>query len=132
MNTLLHLLSTEYLFHKSLGPFQSNLAYVFVGFCVFLIIIAIISRILAKKGDLFERKSARKYGSFAWTMGSIGVILYVFRQINVLYLSAPVLILVWGIIFVIWLIFVLRYRIFIVPNRRKNLMQETKKREYMP
>ena len=132
INELLHLFSPAYLFHKSLGPFQSNLAYVFVVFNIGLILIAIISRRLAKAKDLFARKAAQKYASFAWTMGAIGIILFIFRQINVFYLSSPVLVLIWAIILIIWLILVLKYLWFIAPKRRKDLMQEKGKREYLP
>ncbi|MBU2575652.1 hypothetical protein KKF64_00980 [Patescibacteria group bacterium] len=129
---ILHLLSPAYLFHKSLGPFQSNLAYIFAVFNVLLILIAIISRRLAKNKDLFAKKAVQKYGAFAWTMGSIGIILYIFRQINVLYLSAPIIVLIWLVILIIWLILVLKYRFFVVPIRRKDLMQDKGKREYIP
>jgi len=131
MDQIIHLLSPTYLFHKSLGPYQSNLVYIFVGVCVLLIFIAIICRRLAKDKDLFAKKAAQKYGSFAWTMGAIGIILYIFRQINVFYLSAPILILIWGIVLIIWLILVLKYKFLIVPKRRKDLMQEQSKREYI-
>ena len=104
IDQIIHLLSPSYLFNKNLGAFQSNLAYIFAGFNIVLIIIAIICRRLAKKGDLFARKAAQKYGSFAWTMGAIGIILYVFRQINVFYISAPILVLIWAIVLIIWLI----------------------------
>jgi len=129
---IIHLLSVEYLFNRSLGPFQSNLAYIFVGFNVLLILIAIISRRLVKNKDLFARKSAKKYGTLAWSMGSIGIVLYIFRQINVFYLSAPIIVLIWAIVFVIWLMLVLKYLFFVAPKRRKDLMQETGKREYLP
>jgi len=65
-------------------------------------------------------------------MGSIGIVLYIFRQINVFYLSAPIIVLIWAIVFVIWLMLVLKYLFFVAPKRRKDLMQETGKREYLP
>ncbi|MAG29066.1 hypothetical protein CL632_02890 [bacterium] len=132
MDTILHLLSPAYLFNRNLGPYQSDLAYVFVGINIVLIIIAIISRRLAKKRDLFAQKAAHKFGSLAWTMGAIGIILYVFRQINVFYLSAPAFVLIWLIITGIWLILVLKYWLRTAPKRRKQVSGSTVKDEYMP
>ena len=98
IDTILHLLSPAYLFNKNLGEFTSDLAVVYISFNVGLIVLAILIPRLAKKGDLFANKASSKFKSFAWTMGAFGIILYIFRQINIFYLSAPILILVWLII----------------------------------
>lgn len=132
MNIILNFLSPAYLLNRSLGPSQSKIAYIFAGFCVLIIFFAVILSKLAKNKDLFAKKTAQKFSSFAWTMGLIGIILYTFRQINVLYLSAPVFVLIWGVALVVWLFFIIRYRIFIVPKRRKTLFEQGKKREYIP
>ncbi|MDP3995364.1 MAG: hypothetical protein Q8P78_01995, partial [bacterium] len=98
---------------------------------VALLVAGIIVVRLAKKGDRFTQKSAAKFNAFAWTMGLLGIILYGFRQINVLYLSAPVLILVWGIVVVIWLILVLNYHFRVAPKRRETVRKESQKRVYL-
>ncbi|OIO48273.1 MAG: hypothetical protein AUJ34_03435 [Parcubacteria group bacterium CG1_02_41_12] len=132
IDQIIHIFSPEYLFNKNLGPYQSNIGTLFAGFNVLIIVLAIILRRLAKEKDLFIKKAVQKYGSWAWTMGAIGIILYIFRQINVMYLSAPIIVLIWAIIAIIWLILVLKYRIITVPKRRKDLMIEKGKRDYLP
>ena len=132
METILHLLSPAYLFNKNHGPFTSDLAVLFIGFDVGLIILAIIIRRLAKKSDIFGKKAAHKFGNLAWTMGAIGIILYIFRQINILYLSAPFVILVWLAVLIIWLILVINYRYRIVPKRRHAIKTGSQKDEYIP
>ncbi|MBI2051121.1 MAG: hypothetical protein HYT31_04995 [Parcubacteria group bacterium] len=118
------------MFNKNHGPFTSNLADVFLWFNIGLLALAVLVKILSKKGDIFAKKAASKFNSLAWTMGLIGIILYGFRQINVLYLSAPVFILIWGIIAVIWLTLALNYRFNTVPMRRKQVSRESNKRDY--
>ena len=131
MDTLLHLLSPAYLFNKNHGPFTSNLASVFLWFNIGLLALAILVKWFAKKGGKFAKKTASKFGSLAWTMGLLGIILYSFRQINVLYLSAPVFILIWGIVVVMWLMLVLNYRFNTVPERRKQVSREQGDRDYL-
>jgi hypothetical protein len=131
METILHLLSVRYLFARNLGPFTSDLAYIFLGINIFLIVTAIIISKLAKKRDLLAQKVAARYRNFAWTMGLIGIILYTFREINVLYLSAPIIILLWLIIAIIWFGFVLKYKLFVVPKRRSTIQSQESKQEYL-
>jgi len=103
-----------------------------ISFCVLLIILAIITPKLAKNKDRFAKKAIKKYSSLSWTMGTIGIILYIFRQINVLYLSAPVFVLFWGVSLVFWAFYVLRYCFCVVPKRRLEVEKEDKKKEYIP
>jgi len=131
MDILLHLLSPAYLFNKNHGSFTSNLADLFLWFNIIFLGLAVLVKFLAKKGDIFAKKSASKFSSLAWTMGLIGVILYGFRQINALYLSAPVFILIWGIILIVWLMLVLNYKFRTVPMRRKQVRRESNKRDYL-
>lgn len=131
MDTLLHLLSPDYLFNKNHGPFTSDLAGVFLWFNVALIVFVVLVKWFAKKGDIFAKKSASKFSSLGWTMGLIGIILYGFRQINVLYLSAPVFILIWAIIVIVWLILALNYQFRTAPKRRKQVSRESGNRDYL-
>ncbi|MBI2636873.1 MAG: hypothetical protein HYW81_01630 [Parcubacteria group bacterium] len=131
MSTLLHLLSPAYLFNRNPGPFTSDLALVFVGVSIAIIAVAVVVRLGARKGDRFAKKSAANYSSFAWTMGLIGIILYGLRQINTVYLSAPVFILIWAVVLVFWLTLVLNYRIRVVPKRREAVSREAGKRNYL-
>ncbi|MBI1961487.1 MAG: hypothetical protein HYS45_02180 [Parcubacteria group bacterium] len=130
MATILHLLSAAYLFNRNPGPFTSDLATVFLAANIALIAVAVIVRLSARKGDIFAKKAAAKYSSFAWTMGLIGIILYSLRQINTLYLSAPVFILIWGIASIFWLMLALNYRIRVVPKRRDAISREAGKWDY--
>ena len=131
MDTLLHLFSPPYLFNKNHGPFTSDLGGVFLWFNIGLIVLAILVQWFVKKRDIFAKKAASKFGSLSWTMGLVGIILYSFRQINVLYLSAPIFILIWLIILVIWLILVLNYQFRTVPKRRKQVSRESGSRDYL-
>src|SRR3989338_4300606 len=120
MPTILHLLSPQYLFNRNLGPFTSSLGWFFVYGLVALILLAAIIKKLAKKRDKFAQKAARRFSALAWTMGLIGIILWAFRQINVFYLSAPILLVIWLVIVLVWLGFILRYILIKAPRRRKE------------
>lgn len=130
MDTLLHLLSPSYLFHKNHGPFTSDLADVFLWANIGLVALAILVKVITRKGDRFAKKAAAKFTSCAWTMGAIGVILYAFRQINVLYLSAPVFILMWAMATAVWLVLVANYCLRVVPKRREAVARESETRDY--
>lgn len=132
MSTLLHLLSPQYLFHKNLGPFTSSLAWVFVYGCVGMIILAVILKKLAKKRDKLSQKAAAKFSALAWTMGMLAIILWAFRQINVFYLSAPILLLVWLVVALVWLGFILYYAVVRAPRRRREIAAQSRKGEYLP
>ena len=132
MQTIFNLLSPSYLFHRSLGPSSSNLIWVFVGILVFLMIASYFYFRLAKTKDIFIKKAAIKFVSLFWTMGIMGIILVLLRQINTVYISAPILLLIWLLIAIIWLLIILKYRFKTVPKRRKDLMQESGKRSYLP
>lgn len=131
MSMLLHLLSLPYLFNRNPGPFTSDLATIFLGVNIAFIAVALLGRLAARRGDTFARRAAAKYSSFAWTMGLIGIILYTLRQINTLYLSAPIFILIWGVVTVFWLTLVLNYRIRIVPKRREAVSRQANERNYL-
>ena len=132
MSTILQLFSPQYLFNRNLGPFTSNLAWVFVYGLVGLIILVIILKKLAKKRDKFAQKAAAKFSALAWTMGLVGIILWSFRQINVFYLSAPVLLLIWLIISLIWFCFILHYALVRAPRRRREIARQAQNRTYLP
>ncbi len=127
---MLHLLSAAYLFNRNPGPFTSDFGTVFLAANIVLIAVAAIVRAAARKGDIFSKKAAAKYSSFAWTMGLIGIILYSLRQINTLYLSSPVFILIWGIVSIFWLMLALNYRVRVVPKRREAISREAGKWDY--
>ena len=132
MNELFHLFSPQYILNRNLGPFTSNLAWFFVYGLVGLIILAIILKKLAKKRDKFTKRAAAKYSALAWTMGMIGIILWAFRQINVFYLSAPVLLVVWLAIVLVWLGFILHYVFVRAPRRRREIARQAQNRIYSP
>ncbi len=85
-----------------------------------------------KTGDVFAKKAGRRLFVAIWTMAWIGVVLWVFRQINVAYLSMPVLFLLWLAIGLLWLGFIAKYWFTIVPKRRSQLSGEIIKKQYLP
>lgn len=129
---MLHLLSANYLFNKALGPFNSTLAWVFLFGLVGMVVLSVLFSASTKQKDIFWRKSAKKFSSFAWTMSLLGLILWLFRQVNVLYLSAPVLLLAWLVIALVWFAGILYYLFIKAPKRRAQLMVESKKKTYIP
>ncbi len=133
MPQLLNLLSPSYLFRPNLGPFVSPLAWVFLFALVLGMLLTLWLKVkFVKNKDIFAKKAARRLFSLVWTMGWIGIFLWLFRQINALYISAPVFLLIWAIISLIWLVIILKYWFITVPNRRRQLNQETGKKLYMP
>jgi hypothetical protein len=56
METILHLLSSNYLLNKNLGQYQSDLAYFFVGLSVLPVVIAVILRMTTKNSDIFAKR----------------------------------------------------------------------------
>lgn len=133
MQTLFRLLSPEYLFHRNLGPFTSVLAWYLLAGIVAIMAVAFVFRLkLAKNKDSLSRKTAQKFFNLTWTMGSLGLILWIFRQINAFYISAPILWLIWLLAGAVWLGVVLNYVFRIVPRRRQEIMRETGKKSYLP
>jgi len=132
METIRHLLSVKYLFNQYPGAFTSVLAYYLLGGIILIMLVAVVLKMSAKKRDTFAQKSASKLFSLAWTMGWIGIILWIFRQINVFYLSAPIFWLIWLATGLFWGVFVFRYRFFIVPKRRAEIREAKSKKDYLP
>ncbi len=133
MDQVLNLFSVNYLFHKNLGPFTSSLALYLLLFLVFLMFSAFVFRLIAgKKNDSLNRKISKRFFNFTWTMGAIGIILWIFRQINVYFLSAPILWVFWLLAFVVWLLSFLNYVFRVVPNRRKEIQCQATKKNYLP
>ena len=133
MQQILRLFSLDYLFHRNLGPFTSNLAWIFLGVLAAAMLAALFLRVKTfKNRDIFGKKIIKKLFLLAWVMGLTGIFLWLFRQISVQYLSAPVLLLVWAVIAAVWLGFFLKYWLKTVPGRRKQLALETKRKQYLP
>ena len=133
MLQLLNLLSPGYLFQRNIGPFISPLASFFLLALVLGMLITLWLKVkFVKKKDIFAKKAARRLFSLVWTMGWIGIFLWLFRQINALYISAPIFLLIWAMISLVWLGMILNYWFRTVPRRRKQLNQETGKKLYLP
>lgn len=126
-------ISLAYLFNKNLGPFTSNLAWYFLGGILLLMIITWLIRFkLVKNKDIFAKKAAKKLFQVIWVMGWIMVFFWVFREINVMYLGAPVFLVLGGLVAIIWLVFVTFYWFKTVPNRRTQLGQQGNRKRYLP
>ncbi|MEK7164565.1 MAG: hypothetical protein AAB779_01325 [Patescibacteria group bacterium] len=122
-----------YLFNRNLGPFTSKIAWVaLLGMFLAMFVAWYLKKKAVKNGDIFSKKASRRFFVVVWTMAWIGVVLWFFRQINVAYLSAPILFLVWAIIGLVWLFFVAKYWFKVVPERRGQLSSETLKKQYLP
>jgi len=133
MQQILNLLSPTYLFNKNLGPFTSSLAWVFLGLLVLGLLVTLWLRLkVAKNKDIFTKKVIKRFFSLVWTMGWIGIILWMFRQVNAQFVSAPFLLLIWALISAVWLGFVLKYWLKTVPDRRKRLALEASRKQYLP
>lgn len=126
-------LDPVYLFNRNLGPFTSKLAYLVLAF-FFLVMLAswLIKKKALKTGDIFAKKASRRFFVLVWTMGWIGAVLWAFRQINVAYLSAPILFLLWFMVGLVWLVFVAKYWLIDAPARRRKLSTEVVKKQYLP
>lgn len=126
-------LDPAYLFNRNLGPFTSQLAWlVLAAMFMAMVFVWLLKKKALKNGDIFAKKAARRLFVFVWTMGSIGMVLWVFRQINVAYLSAPALFLLWLIISLAWLGVIAKYWLRVVPRRRSQLSFEVIKKQYLP
>ena len=126
-------LDPAYLFNRNLGPFTSPLAWLMLTALFLAMFVSwFIKRSALKSGDIFAKKAARRLFVFSWTMSWIGVVLWAFRQVNVAYLSAPVLFLLWAVISLVWLVFIAKYWLVVAPKRRRQLSSETIKKQYLP
>lgn len=125
--------SPDYLFNKNLGPFTSNLAWYFLGGVLAAMAVTwLIRRKLVKNKDIFAKKAAKKLFQCVWVMGWITIVFWVLREINVMYLSAPVWLLLSATTGLIWLMFVAYYWLKTVPKRRAQLGQDGNKKRYLP
>lgn len=126
-------LDPAYLFNRNLGPFTTKLAwFVLLGMFLAMFVAWLLKKRAIKSGDIFSKKATRRLFVVIWTMAWIGVVLWVLRQINVAYLSAPILFLLWAIVSLIWLAFIAKYWFGVVPRRRSQLSFETIKKQYLP
>lgn len=129
---MLHLLSANYLFNGRLGPFTSTLAWVFLACLIGMVVFSVLFKAWTRKKDIFWQKSAKKLSPLAWTMGIFGLLLWLIRQMNTMFISAPILLLVWFVVLVVWGASVLRYLFVKAPKRRAQLMSEQSKKNYLP
>jgi len=132
MGTVLHLLAPSYLFNKGLGPVNPSVVWPIFGFLALVILFGFFYARAHKKKDALSKRLGKKVAHFCWTMGIIGILLVLFRQISVLYLGAPILFLLWLVIFIVWLVSLLLFRFKTYPKRREELKKTASKREYIP
>lgn len=132
-NILVAFFTPRHLFARNLPPFSPNIARYSLIFLLALLAFSLLWRWqLVKNKDIFAKKAARRFFGLAWTMGIIGLFLWVFRQIRAAYLSSPLFVLLWFVILLVWLGFWLNYRSRTVPARRRQLAQEAAKKAYLP
>ena len=131
-DSLLADLSLGALFNRNPGPFPANFAYFSLFFLLFWLFFALIWRFRTKNKDIFAKKIARRFFRLSWAMGIIGLVLWIFRQLNAAYLSSRFIILLWIVVLLIWLGIWLNYCFRIAPKRRRQLAQEVAKKAYLP
>lgn len=129
----MNFISPAYLFNKNLGPFTSALAWYFLGsLAAVMIAVWLIRQKALKNKDIFAKKAANKLFQSVWVIGWIIIVFWVFREINVMYLSAPVWLLLSVATGLVWLMFVAYYWFKTVPKRRAQLGREGSKKRYLP
>lgn len=123
----------RHLFARNLPPFSPNIARFSLIFLLALLAFSLLWRWqLVKNKDIFAKKAAKRFFGLAWTMGIIGLFLWVFRQVRVAYLSSPFFVLLWFFVLLVWIGFWLNYWLRTVPARRRHLAQESAKKAYLP
>lgn len=132
-NIIIAFFSPRHLFARNLPPFSPNIARFSLILLLILMAFALVYRWrLVKNKDIFAKKAAKRFFGLAWTMGIIGLFLWIFRQVRVAYLSSPLFVFLWFIIFLVWIGFWLNYWLRTAPARRRQLAQEAAKKAYLP
>lgn len=102
----------------------------FVGFIVFLAILAITVALIKSRGGIYRGFFNRLY-SFCLANAIIGSILLFFNYEAVPFFSARFWLGLWALIMVGWLIFIL-LKLKVIPARKKQVEQEKELKKYLP
>lgn len=97
-----------------------------------LVIMGIVSNLSARGVDSLKAKGLKRLTNLGLTMGSLGYLYLFFAWQRAALLGARFWLLGLGLITVGWLLFIIKYLIFKVPARRKEINERRRFEQYLP
>lgn len=107
---------------------RSILLITFVG----AIVLALLSGRQNKKALGPIKKVWKKWQVWGWTVGLMGLLLIIFREVNAIYLSSRGWLLTWLLVATIWAIFIIIYWKRKVPAKKKLLQEQEEFNKWLP
>ena len=129
-----NLFKLTYWFNPLPGPWVAEYLKIVYAFFGLLVIIAMVAWWLASKNkeDRLIMRFWGKVQHFGLTIGALGLLLAVIRQENIYFLSMPAWFLVLVLGAAVWLYYIVKYIIYVVPQRRKEIEERKLKEKYLP
>lgn len=123
----------SYLFHRFppggfSWPIRVTLIVLFGG----AIALAIYSGIKNKKISGYNKKLWYKLQIWGWTSGLVGLLLFYFREVRALYLSARAYMLIWILFVLIWLLIIFIMHKKKAPNKEDLAKQKEEYQKWLP
>ena len=129
-----NLLKLSYWFNLSPGPWlEENLKIVYIVFGL-LVILGLIAWLFAGKNkeNRLMRKFWHKVQTACMTIGMVGLLLILFRQQRIYFLSMPFLFILLFIGAALWAYFIFKYVTKIVPKKKEEDEEKKQKQKYLP
>ncbi len=96
------------------------------------IVLAVISSRQNKRALGPIKKVWKKWQIWGWTVGIIGLLFILFREVNAIYLSSRGWLLIWLLVAFIWAIFIIVYWKRKVPAKEKLIKAQEEFNKWLP
>lgn len=125
-----NLLTWRYWFTLRPENLSSLMQNLFTGFIGVLILLAILTIIIKRKGGVYRGFFTRFY-NFCLGNAFIGLIFYFFNYEMVPFFSARFWLAIWALVMLVWLILILK-RLKNIPLQKKKHEEENEIKKYLP
>jgi Ca2+/Na+ antiporter len=129
-----NLLTLQYWFNLSPGPWLNEYLRVIYAIFGLLIILGLIAWLFVSKNknNKLIKKVWQKIQHASLTIGVTGLMLIFFRQQRIYFLGMPFLMLLLVIGALVWVYFIYKYFIKILPVKKEELEKRKEKEKYLP
>ncbi|RJQ33662.1 hypothetical protein C4566_03155 [Candidatus Parcubacteria bacterium] len=127
------LLNLSYLFHRyPPGGFSWPLRIVLIVVFGGAIAWGVYSGLKNKKVSGYGKKLWYKLQIWGWTSGLVGFLLFYFREVRALYLSARAYLLIWLIIMLVWLVLIIILHKKRTPDKEVLIKKKEEYEKWLP
>ena len=130
---LYKLFNIDYLFYPyPAAGFSWPVRIILLAFFVATIIMAIWAGKKSQQATSIYKKAWRKWQIWGWSSGIIGLSLVIFREIDTIYLSSRIWLLLWILAVLVWLGFIIKYWKQTVPAKAQAMAKEAEFKKWLP